>query len=145
MALKLSLKPHERFVVNGAVIENGDRKAVLLLQNRASILREKDIMQPEDARTPARRIYLPVMMMYIEQSASDQLYTEFVHRMTEFMNAVQNQDVLAECVAVSREVMAGEFYRALSRCRRLIAYEEERLGHVHTGIPAGGEEDRKSA
>jgi flagellar protein FlbT len=40
MPLKLSLKPGERFVVNGAVLQNGDRRAVLLLQNKASILRE---------------------------------------------------------------------------------------------------------
>ena len=28
MPLKLSLKPGERFVVNGAVLQNGDRRAV---------------------------------------------------------------------------------------------------------------------
>ena len=33
MPLKLSLKPGEKFVVNGAVIQNGDRRGVLLLQN----------------------------------------------------------------------------------------------------------------
>jgi len=45
MPLKLSLKPDEKFVLNGAVIQNGDRRATLILQNRCSILREKDIMQ----------------------------------------------------------------------------------------------------
>ena len=59
MALKLSLKPGERFVVNGAVLQNGDRRAVLLLQNKASVLREKDIIQPEDATTPATRSSTP--------------------------------------------------------------------------------------
>ena len=66
MPLKLSLKPGEKFVLNGAVVQNGDRRGVLILQNKASVLREKDILQPEDAKSPARRIYLPVMMMYIE-------------------------------------------------------------------------------
>ncbi len=59
MPLKLSLKPGERFVVNGAVLQNGDRRAVLLLQNKASILREKDIIQPEDANTPAQADLFP--------------------------------------------------------------------------------------
>ena len=45
MALKLTLKPGERFVVNGAVIANGDRRSSLILHNKAAILREKDIMQ----------------------------------------------------------------------------------------------------
>lgn len=64
MPLKLSLKPGERFVLNGAVVQNGDKRGVLILQNKASVLREKDIMQPEDVSSPARRIYFPVMMMY---------------------------------------------------------------------------------
>jgi flagellar biosynthesis repressor protein FlbT len=35
---------------------------------------------------------------------------------------------LEECVGMSREVMAGEYYKALSRCRKLMDYEAERLG-----------------
>ena len=46
MPLKLSLKPGEKFVLNGAVVQNGDRRGVLVLQNKASVLREKDILQP---------------------------------------------------------------------------------------------------
>ena len=53
MPLKLSLKPGEKFVLNGAVVQNGDRRGVLILQNKASVLREKDIMQKK--RSPHRR------------------------------------------------------------------------------------------
>ena len=137
MPLKLSLKPGEKFVVNGAVIENGDRRATLLLQNKASILREKDIMQPEDVRTPAQRIYFPIMMMYLENAAAKEVYDEFVTRLSEFMSVLENPDILKECVAVSRDVMAGEYYKALGRCRKLITYEEERIGHVGSGVPKG--------
>ena len=72
MPLKLSLKPGEKFVLNGAVVQNGDRRSALLLQNKASVLREKDIMQEEEANTPARRIYFPVMMMYLDEAGADQ-------------------------------------------------------------------------
>jgi flagellar biosynthesis repressor protein FlbT len=129
MPLKLSLKPGEKFVLNGAVVMNGDRRATLVLQNKASVLREKDIMQPEDVSSPARRIYFPVMMMYLEGSRESAAYDEFVLRVTDFMTAIRNPDVLSDCVALSREVMAGEFYKALMRCRKLIAYEDERLGN----------------
>jgi len=138
MPLKLSLKPGEKFVLNGAVVENGDRRATLILQNKASVLREKDIMQEHEADTPAKRIYFPVMMMYLSSSSQDGLYDQFVMRMTEFMGALSNPDALAECVSVSREVMSGEFYKALLRCRKLIAYETERLGGGDAA-KAGGE------
>ncbi|MET0547298.1 MAG: flagellar biosynthesis repressor FlbT [Caulobacterales bacterium] len=134
MPLKLSLKPGEKFVLNGAVVMNGDRRATLVLQNKASVLREKDIMQPEDVNSPARRIYFPVMMMYLEGTRETPAYEEFVLRVTDFMTAIRNPDVLSDCVALSREVMSGEFYKALMRCRRLIAYEDERLGNGPAGV-----------
>ncbi|MBB37229.1 MAG: flagellar biosynthesis repressor FlbT [Hirschia sp.] len=146
MPLKLSLKPQEKFVVNGAVLQNGDRRGILLLQNKASVLREKDIMQPEDANTPAKRIYFPVMMMYLDGGApGGSNYDQFVLRTTEFMNAITNSDMLKECVALSRDVMGGDYYRALGRCRKLIAYENEVFGNVDSGVSAGSETDRKSA
>ena len=127
MPLKISLKPGEKFVLNGAVIENGDRRSVLVLQNKASVLREKDIMQQEEVTTPARHIYFPIMMMYLSDKQNDVIYEQFVVRMNEFMSVIQSPEVLAECVAVSRDVMAGEYYKALIRCKKLIVYEEERL------------------
>lgn len=140
MPLKLSLKPGERFVVNGAVLQNGDRRAVLLLQNKASILREKDIIQPEDADTPAKRIYFPIMMMYLEPAAANQFYDDFVMRMNDFMGAIRSPDILKECVSISRDVMAADYYKALTKCRKLLTYEQELLGHVGTGLPESGAE-----
>ena len=128
MPLKISLKPGERFVLNGAVIENGERRANLVLKNKAAVLREKDILHEEDVTTPVRRIYFPIMMMYLSDKADDKLYDEFVLRMNEFMVVVTNPEVLTVCVAISRDVMAGEHYKALMGCRKLMTYEAERLG-----------------
>ena len=130
MPLKLSLKPGEKFVLNGAVVQNGDRRCSLVLQNKASVLREKDILQAEDATSPARHVYFPVMMMYLDEAGADKYYDEFLRRMSEFMSVISNQLILAECVSVSKSLMAREYYKALMSCRRLIEYEDERLGHV---------------
>lgn len=140
MPLKLSLKPGEKFVLNGAVVQNGDRRTTLVLQNKASVLREKDIMQPEDSNTPSRRIYFPVMMMYLDGVNADRYYSEFVRRVTEFMGVISNPDVLADCVDISKHCMEREYYKALMLCRRLIEYEDERLGNVPSGVSAGGDE-----
>jgi flagellar biosynthesis repressor protein FlbT len=141
MPLKLSLKPGERFVVNGAVLQNGDRRAVLLLQNKASILREKDIIQPEDANTPTKRIYFPIMMMYLEPAEANRYYDEFVLRLNEFMGVIRSPDILKECVSLSREVMAQDYYKALTRCRKLLVYEQGLLGNVDPGVSGDGSED----
>ena len=84
-----------KFVLNGAVLANGDKRTSLVIQNKACVLREKDIMQPEDANTPSRRIYLAIMMMYLDGEASEEPYNEFALRMTEFMGAIRTPSILA--------------------------------------------------
>ena len=134
MPLKLSLKPGEKFVLNGAVVQNGDRRGVLILQNKASVLREKDIMQSDEADTPAKRIYFPVMMMYLDEANASKVYDEFAKRLGEFMGATRSPEVLADCVATSRHVMAREYYKALMAARKLVEYEESRIGDVASGL-----------
>jgi flagellar biosynthesis repressor protein FlbT len=137
LPLKLSLKPGEKFVLNGAVVQNGDRRGVLVLQNKASVLREKDIMQAEEANTPSRRVYFPLMMMYLDEANAARYYDEFVRRLTEFMGVIRNPEILADCVAISKHCMEREYYKSLMLCRRLIEYEDERLGNVASGLSAG--------
>ena len=140
MPLKLSLKPGEKFVLNGAVVQNGDRRGVLVLQNKASVLREKDIMQPQDANTPARRIYIPVMMMYLDEPNAQSFYDEFVLRLSEIMSVISNPDILAECVACSKHVLARQYYKALMGARKIVEYEQQRLSNVATGVQTGSDE-----
>lgn len=145
MPLKLSLKPGEKLVLNGAVLANGDRRATLVVQNKAAILREREIMQEHEANTPARRIYFPVMMMYLDDANEDAYYSDFVVRMTEFMGAISNPEILAVCVAISKEVMRQEYYRALGLIKKLYAYEDERLGNVSSGVSEGTADAQQSA
>lgn len=112
---------------------------MLVLQNKASVLREKDIMQPDEVQTPARRIYFPVMMMYLDEAGAERHYDEFVRRLTELMGVISNPQVLADCVNISKHCMAREYYKALMLCRKLIEYEDERLGNVPSGISASGD------
>ena len=135
MPLKLSLKPGEKFVLNGAVLANGDKRTSLVIQNKACVLREKDIMQPKDAKTPARRVYLAIMMMYLDGEVSEEPYNEFALRMTEFMSAIQSSAVLAACVNISRDVVQGDYYKALISCRKLFEFEQERLNYELKSIP----------
>ena len=48
--------------------------------------------------------------------------------------------VLADCVAISKHTMAREYYKALMLCRKLIEYEDERLGNVAPSVSTGGAE-----
>jgi flagellar protein FlbT len=57
------------------------------------------------------------------------------------MGAIRSTDVLKDCVSLSREVMAADYYKALTRCRKLLTYEQGLLGNVDPGLSERGEED----
>jgi flagellar protein FlbT len=79
------------------------------------------------------------MMMYLEEGVAERFYEDFATRLNEFMSVVRNPTVLADCIAISKHVMAREYYKALMLSRKLIEYEDERLGHVSSGLSAGGD------
>ena len=55
--LVLKLAPGERVLVNGAVLENGDRRCRLtLVTPNANVLRLRDAIHPDEANTPVKRV-----------------------------------------------------------------------------------------
>ena len=139
MALKVELKPRERIIIGQVVIRNDEQRTRFFIEGEAPILREKDILQPDDANTPARRIYFPVMMMYLDESSAEKFYDDFAQRLTEFMGAIRNPDILTECVTCSKHVLARQYYKALMGARKIVEYEEQRLGNVASGVQDGGD------
>lgn len=125
MPLKLSLKPGETFVVNGAVVRNGDRRGVLLLENRARVLREKDILHPQDANTPARRAYFSIMQMYLLGEIDGPAYAQAAESIASLMASAETDDERATVLDISADVCAANLYKALSKCRKWMATELE--------------------
>ena len=78
MPLKLSLKPKEAVVVNGAVLRNGERRGTILLQNQARVLRQKDVLEPEAAESPVEHLYFAIMQMYLTGETEGPLYDQAV-------------------------------------------------------------------
>ena len=124
MPLKLSLKPGETFVVNGAVVRNGDRRGVLLLENQARILREKDILHPEDANSSAARAYFCIMQMYLLGESDGPAYAQAAESLAALMAGCESGDERDAVLDISADVTSGNLYRALSRCRRLLGADE---------------------
>lgn len=127
MPLKISLKPGEKFAINGAVISNGDRRTCLILQNKASILRERDIIQAEEVTTPVRRIYFPIMMMYLDEGRYDDYYEEFRQRIDEFVDAVKDAGIIHTCADINKNVATKNYYTALKLCQKMFEFEEQLL------------------
>ena len=125
MPFELVLAPGERFVINGATVVNGDREALLQMNDNAAVLRASEIMQPQDANTPARRIFFTIQMMYLDGERREMHYDGFVLRVIEYISVEQDREALLICLDVSRAVRARACSEALRLCKDLIAREQE--------------------
>ena len=128
MPLKLVLKPHERVVLNQAVIVNGRQKAELILENKASVLRERDIMTEEGADSPAKKVYFVVQMMYLFPKNMRFYQDKFNLLVRDFLQAVPSATPFV--LEIGESVIRGDLYAALKQCRKLMNYEGEVLEHV---------------
>lgn len=124
MPLKLSLKPKEAVVVNGAVLRNGERRGTILLQNQARVLRQKDVLDPDETRSAEEHLYFAVMQMYLTGQTEGQLYDQTVMAIAAALNETKKEDVRAHIVEISAACAAGQTYQALSLCRKLLKAAE---------------------
>ena len=130
MALKVELKPHERIIIGTVVIRADDQRTRLFIEGEAPILREKDILTARTADSPAKRVYLAVQLMYLDQDVGKHhdIYFTLVR---EFLEAVPSSaPTISE---INNRILNGELYKALKTAKKLVTYESELLAHVIRG------------
>ncbi|HPX60571.1 MAG TPA: flagellar biosynthesis repressor FlbT [Deltaproteobacteria bacterium] len=123
MPLKLTLKPHERVVLGGAVVKNGNSTCHFLVENNVPILRDVDILSESEASTPCRKIYFVIQLMYIDQAQITELQPIYWGLVREVLEAAPSMKALIS--KASQFIIDGKFYQALKTARKLIQYEEE--------------------
>ncbi len=115
-------------VVNGAPIRFRNRTRIELAA-RARFLFGKQLMPPEAANTPARRIYFALQTAYVGTeeerggglAAARRLIAEFQEATTSALA----REMLGRALALAD---ADECYQALKLARRVMAHEQEVLG-----------------
>jgi flagellar protein FlbT len=144
MGLKVELKPGERLILGECLVTNGSQRTRLLIEGQAPILREKDIMLPDRADSPAKRIYLAVQLMYTSRDPRIH-HDAYFSLMRDLVQAAPS--AWPHMVAVSNHILAGEMYKALKSAKALIAYEKELLDNAPRGesLRHGRQANRKSA
>lgn len=132
MPLRLKLKPQEKVVIGNTVIENGLKSATFLIHSKTIILREKDIMQEEEANSPARRIYYVSLLMYLAGSTEEsQVHHPVFKELTrQFQEACPTPEAIELISDIGTKILNDNFYGALKSARHLIAYEEKVLSEV---------------
>jgi flagellar protein FlbT len=124
MALRIELKPGERILIGESVLINSDQRATFLVEGEAPILREKDIMTPDRANTPAKRIYLAVQLMYTSRNPRTHHEVYFA-LMRDIVQAAPSTWPYVE--SINNRILTGDLYKALKEAKNLVHYEQELL------------------
>jgi flagellar biosynthesis repressor protein FlbT len=124
MALKLELKPNERFILGDCVVTNHGSRTRLLIEGAVPILREKDIMTLGAANTSAQRLYFVVQQMYTSKRPGE-FQVAYRRLAREITRANPGAGPFIE--RINNRILTGDFYKALKEARKLIAYEGEYL------------------
>lgn len=129
--LVLKLAPRERILINGVVIENGDRRSrVAILTPDANILRLKDAIHPDDATTPVRRICYAAQLVLSGDSDPSEARATLLHRIEELSQVFQDSDSRAALSDATQAVIDNQYYRCLKSLRSLIP-RKSRLMESH--------------
>ena len=130
MSLKVELKHGERIILGDCLITNEGGRTKLRIDGEAPILREKDIMTPDRANTPAKRVYLAVQLMYTSRDprAHHEIYFSLVKQIVQ---AAPSTWAFIE--SINNQILTGNLYKALKEARKLIIYEEGLLRNAKCG------------
>jgi flagellar protein FlbT len=144
MALKVELRPGERIIVGECTLTNCGQRTRILIEGSTPVLREKDILTPKLADTPAKRIYLAVQLMYTSRDPRAHHETYFA-LVREIVQAAPSTWAFVE--VINNQILTGDLYKALKEAKKLIAYERELLEHAKrdAGLQKRIKADRKPA
>ena len=126
--LVLKLGPHERVLINGAVIENGEKRSRLaIVTPNANILRLRDAIHPEQANTPVRRVcYIAQLVLTGDADAGD-VRMQLLRGIEQLSQALTDYDSRTQLALASRAVLEDQHYQALKALRSLLPREERLL------------------
>lgn len=126
--LVLKLSPKERVLINGAVIENGDRRSRLAIMTPdAHILRLRDAIHPEDAKTPVRRACFAVQLVLSGDNDPDKVHLSLLRQLEELSQVFTDPDSRNVLTDASNGVIEGQHYRTLKALRSLLPREDRLL------------------
>ncbi|MFA5592503.1 MAG: flagellar biosynthesis repressor FlbT [Micavibrio sp.] len=127
MALVIDLKPGEKILIGTAVITNDSQRTRLHISGDAPILREKDVMQEEDATTPCKKIYFLIQCMYLSSSPRE-YHARYFDLIKEIQHAAPSTAFIF--LAINEWIIQDSYYKAMREARELIKLEEELIANA---------------
>lgn len=122
--LILKLAPGERVLINGVVIENGDRRCKISIKTpNASILRLKDAIHPGDVATPVARVCYDAQLLLSGDADPSEGRRILLRGIEQLSQVFDDRDSRSALNGATDDVISGNIYRALRQLRGLLPRE----------------------
>lgn len=123
--LVLKLGPHERVLINGAVVENGDKRSRLaIVTPNANILRLRDAIHPQEANTPVKRVCYIAQLVLTGDAAAGDTRQQLLRGIEQLSQVLTDHDSRTQLNAATKAVLEDQHYQALKALRSLLPREE---------------------
>lgn len=124
MALVIDLKPGEKILIGNAVITNDSQRTRLHIAGDSPIMREKDVMQEDEANSPCKKIYFILQCMYLARNPR-QYHEKYFDMVRDVQQA--SPSCAFFFMQINEHIIEGHYYKALKSAKELIEHERELL------------------
>ena len=126
--LVLKLAPNERVLINGAVIENGEKRARISIKTaNAHILRLRDAIHPDNVNTPVSRVCYICQLVLTGDADESEAHQQVLTGIELLSRALSDQDSRTVLDAATQAVLQRNYYHALKQLRLLLLREARLL------------------
>ncbi|PWE31907.1 flagellar biosynthesis repressor FlbT [Pararhodobacter marinus] len=123
--LILKLAPRERVLINGAVIENGERRSRLsIVTPNANILRLRDAIHPGEVSTPVRRVAYIAQLVLSGDADPEDAAPQLLRGIEQLSQVLTDPDSRTLLERATQAVLARDFYPSMRHLRALLPREE---------------------
>ncbi len=129
--LILKLRAHEQILVNGVVMQNGERNARLIIKTPdAKILRLRDAIHPDEVDTPVKRVAYVAQLAVAGEAEPEEAAHQLARGIGQLADALRGHPGATHLIEAQAALAKRNFYGVMRALRRLLPIEERLLGRA---------------
>ncbi|WP_370303132.1 flagellar biosynthesis repressor FlbT [Pseudooceanicola sp.] len=129
MVLKLTLKPYERFIVNGCAMRNSGRRHSIVIEEKADVVRGKDLLDASSTVSPVGKTYFLIQTALTRADLREKLVPTIQHNLAE-LATVFGPPNITHIFEAANFVSCNDYYKALRELRPVMQYERELMRSI---------------
>lgn len=126
--LIIKLAPGERILINGAVIENCDKRSKIVVKTKnVNVLRLKDALHPSDLDTPISYVYHLSQLILSGDVDRDSGISQLLKHLNLLAENLTDSNSLMVLESAKKFALVGNIYKSMKRLHVLLSEERSTL------------------